>query len=781
MIIFPGFRVFYSRTPSSNLLVNMSTVEVTRYSMPKQVARKVAGLRWLIRLYTLVEGLAAMVLLLGTAFWIGLAVDWLLEPSVAVRVVLWGFVAIAAIFVAVHYIFRRVFARLDKGSIALAMERQFPQLRESLVTTVEASEQSSRLAGLRQSDRFHPAMLQETSRLATEGIAGTSMLQVLRIGPLLWKSVAAVLLVMSIAAFAMASHENFSFWLERMRLNEQLWPRRVALRLVGFEEVDGKRVVSVAHDDDYKLQVDASIIDGHTAPDSVEIRYRLADGRRGRDTMTKVGEALPGRDEFQLYQYLFKHVVSDLDFEIVGGDDRIRDLQLRTVGRPQILRMFVDLKYPAYLDRAPRTTEISDRLELPEGATATCHVRANKPLQQVRIQSASAPSDLSPDVDADDDRQFHFSLPEVMEDRVLLLTMRDLDGIENREPYRLLVSVVHDEVPEVSVQLRGIGTAVTPQATIPFSGQVTDEYGLRRVWFEYQVDQQPPEQRNMLQDPEGNLEFDAFDRFDLAESDPETTRPRIELKPGQKFTISIRASDAYNLAQAEHVGESQRFLLDVVTPSELHAILEKRELGLRQRFEAIYEKMAASRDLLDRIGGVTPPAAPEEADEQSSDDLAEEDARNRQRDRLRVSSVLQNVTQMSYETLGVADRFDRIVEELINNRIETEELERRLSEEIAAPLRTIGNEQMPELERQLQSVQRSIGESDALEPPLLAARKQADLVLLTMKQVLDRMLELESYNELVTLLREIVTEQKQLGEETKKRQRDQLRDLLDDL
>ena len=49
-----------------------------------------------------------------------------------------------------------------------------------------------------------------------------------------------------------------------------------------------------------------------------------------------------------------------------------------------------------------------------------------------------------------------------------------------------------------------------------------------------------------------------------------------------------------------------------------------------------------------------------------------------------------------------------------------------------------------------------------------------------MQAVLDRMLELESYNELVEILRGIVAEQQALRDETLRRQRERLEELLDD-
>ena len=52
------------------------------------------------------------------------------------------------------------------------------------------------------------------------------------------------------------------------------------------------------------------------------------------------------------------------------------------------------------------------------------------------------------------------------------------------------------------------------------------------------------------------------------------------------------------------------------------------------------------------------------------------------------------------------------------------------------------------------------------------AQQQVDEILLAMRQVLDRMLELESFNEAVELLRTIIQTQRQLDEQTKQRHKE---------
>ena len=733
--------------------------------VPQPVIRKVALLRWLVRLYVGLEGLAAVVLVLGSAFWLGLAIDWIWEPAASTRVVLGLLFGLAVAMVATRRLFTRILARLPNSSLALLMERTYPQLRESLVTTIEASDGRS-------SSVDHATMLRRTSREAAEAMQHVRLSRIFQFRPLLWQSCAATAMVLSIVAFAMLQNDAFGFWIERMRLSDRPWPRRVQLSVVGFDQREGRCVENVARDDDFQLQVQASILDGHTAPEQVEIHYRLTDGRRGRDVMTRVGEALPGRDAAQQFRYTFNHVVSNLEFDLVGGDDRIRHLRLHVVERPQIVHMLLECTFPPYMQRPPRTIPVSGRVELPEGTRAVCRVVANKPLKQVRVRDPAQQQDLTTTLEADRPQEVRFDLKVEAEDRMLLLTMRDQDGVENREPYRVVISVLPDEPPEVSVQLRGIGSAVTPQASIPFVGRVSDEYGLEQLWFEYQIGKQTPERRVMPTQPDGARKFSRLPRFDLAETDPESKQRLVALQPGQQLMLSVKARDAYDLQEQPHVGSSQRFLLDVVTNSELRALLEKRELGLRQRFEALYEKMQGTHELLDRIEVQAPEPADEPLDPQELD-------RRGERDRLRVSGALQNVTQLAYETLGVADGFEEIVAELINNRVDTEELKQRLQHEIADPLRTISGESMPELEERLQNLQRKLTDQDEAQPSLQAAKAQGQVVLEAMKQVLDRMLELESYNELVELLRDIVADQKQLHEQTKQLRRKKLRSLLD--
>jgi len=220
-------------------------------------------------------------------------------------------------------------------------------------------------------------------------------------------------------------------------------------------------------------------------------------------------------------------------------------------------------------------------------------------------------------------------------------------------------------------------------------------------------------------------------------------------------------------------------------------MLEARELVLRQRFERMVQEMTETRDLLARLEFSSPASAeaPKKIDlpkkaatpaggEPGDDGPADSPARQHTLRLLRVQGALGNCRKSTQEVLGVAEAFEDIRKQLINNRIDTEEWKNRLQNGIAGPLRKIADPMFPELERRLDALQ--AGLDDVRKGPGLRdrAQQQADDILLAMHKVLDRMLELEDFNEAVDLLRNIIKMQDQLDEQTQRRQKQKIRELL---
>lgn len=771
--------------------------------LPTAVREKLDSVRRRIRAYVWLQTLAMLAITVGCAFWLGMLFDWLFEPSVGVRRMALVAIGCVALFVLYRYLLRRIFVRISDTSAAVLLERRFPSLCDHVTTAVD-------VASPRATDVVsHPELIAQTHRAAEAAVASVNTRDVFNLGPLVRALMIAAVLAASLFAFAVASREVFGFWMRRIALSEEPWPRRVHLEVVGFEpDNQGERIHKLAQDDDFELLVHAST-HGYQVPNEVEIRYRLPDGRRGRDTLTRVGETVQNRQptgqqgnessgEAQLFRYEFKHVASDMDFDVVGGDDRVRNLHLRVVDRPELTGIELECVYPSYLDRQPRRLPVTGGMRIPEGTQVVLHAKSTKPITTARIHRAKDKHEKVLTFADDPQQTLDFNYGTLNDDDVLLVTVTDSDRVSTREPYRISLSAVKDEVPQVAVRLAGISTAITPDAILPFVGKITDDYALDQAWFEYQIDNGKTVRRPLAQRPQGQPLLEKIDSFDTRAVDPQTGKRALELKPKQRFTITLKASDRYDLGAktvsqpaAAHVGGSQPFTLDVVTPSELLALLERRELALRQRFEAIYEKLSSTRDLLARVGSeeAAPkpkepadanaarkqPAVPAEIEpaESSSERLLS-------RTRLRVSGSLQNVVQSTDEVTGVAEAFDDLGAELMNNRVDNPDLKSRLGDQIARPLHQIAQQRMPQLVAQLKLVEARVEDPAAMTPELKKSIALADQVLVEMKQVLDRMLELENYNEVVALLRDIITDQNDINRRTNERKKERLRSLFQD-
>jgi hypothetical protein len=759
--------------------MNRPTVQT---ELPPGIRRVLDVVRRQIRAYVWIEGVALLLVLLGVAFWLGLAADWLFEPSPGIRQVALTILAIAAAWVAYRYLLRRVVVRISDASAAALLERRFPALQEHVLTAVDVSSRPGRAAD------YDRELVYETQRSAAQAISGVNTSELFNRGPLLKSVGMAAALGLSIVLFALLSQEAFGFWLKRVALSNEPWPRRVHLEVVGFPTDDaGRRTHKLAQDDDFELLVHANT-DGYEVPDEVEIRFRLADGRRGRDTMIRVGDAQSSADEYQLFRYQFKRVAGDMDFDVVGGDDRVHDLRLQVVERPELFAIELECNYPAYLGREPRRLPVTGGMRIPEGAELVLHAGSTKPLTAARIHKANDQNDAELAFRDRPQDELRWEYGALADDDVLMVSVTDTDGVASREPYRVSLAVVRDEVPHVAVRLSGIGTAITADAVLPLVGKVTDDYGLDSAWFEYQIDSGAAQQRPLVAEPVSDTLLDKLDAFDLRATDATTGQRAINVQPGQRFTLSLKAADRFDLSDSQRAGSSQQFALEVVTPSDLLKRLEDRELALRQRYEAIYEKMTDTRNLLARVdekersGTDAEPTAAVESDATAGTDGSSAAAvqRSLARRRLRVAGSVQNVVQSADEVEGVAEAFDDLGQQLTNNRIDNPDLKSRLREQIALPLHRITDESMPQLAAQLKLVEEKIEDAAATRPELEKSIVLADAVLVEMKQVLDRMLELETYNEVVGLLRGIISDQDEISRQTKEQQKERLRNLFED-
>ena len=381
-------------------------------------------------------------------------------------------------------IFSRVFRPIDDTNLAVVLERRFRDYQDSLLTTVELGTQRAHRAD------FNQQMLDDTRRQAVEQSQHIRLNDVFRMAPLVRFLVCAAALTVSALVFAITAREAFATWVHRVvLLIATCFGRANHVRVQGFP---ANHMLKVAKGYDFEVTALADLTGRFKLPEYVQIRYRTADGTRGRDNMTAVGVAGP-RDPDQKYSYVFKGVTSSIGFDVYGGDDRDRDFQIDVVDNPTISHMELACKYPEYTGRPANTVPASALVQLPQGTEVTISCESNKNLEQVVVtQMIGDKLSTFADINlatADDHRHFTTPMMVLNEDTTLLFELHDADGIRTRDPVRLVLAARADDVPVVAMRLHGISSAITPQARLPVVGDARDDYGLSRLWFEYQLNQ----------------------------------------------------------------------------------------------------------------------------------------------------------------------------------------------------------------------------------------------------------------------------------------------------
>ena len=117
------------------------SIQLEQQPLAPRIAALLSSLRLRIRGYVWIEGLAAIVVTLGVAFWLSLAFDWLFEPPWQVRAGMLVITGSAVLWVANRMIFSRVFRPIDDTNLAVVLERRFRDYQDSLLTTVELGRQ----------------------------------------------------------------------------------------------------------------------------------------------------------------------------------------------------------------------------------------------------------------------------------------------------------------------------------------------------------------------------------------------------------------------------------------------------------------------------------------------------------------------------------------------------------------------------------------------------------------------------------------------------------------
>lgn len=708
-------------------------------------------LRRRTRLWIGIEAAGLAMLAVAVFFWASLAIDWWLEPPVAARAAAVAAIVAVICWILVVKLFGRLRVPLADRDLAMLVERHHAEFADSLSTAIDRPDAPT-----------DPDLLARTIRSAIE------RLPVIRIGRLFRSAALSLLLagglaaVASIAAMAAAAPATTRLWAKRvLLLHEDRWPRETSLEAIGFR--DGVRVAARGADVELLARATGRI------PQVVDLRIRSADSSRSERMGSRGGLT----DEGQVFGHVIEGLREDVRIAIRGGDARLDGLLLRVLDPPAASGIEIGYTLPDYLGGGRRTVPASAVVQVPRGATVAVRCDSTKTLKQALIstRSASQPSAAGGEAGALETlaafdgagshgpasaaaSSISGTIPRLDEDRLVTVSLTDTDGLSNLRPIAFRLAAVPDQPPQLALRMLGISNAVTPKASIPIVGTIADDHALgsaaavvRRLGRKSgpaavaeKGSATPPLERTF---PVGRLTAGS-PRLDLPEADPHVVPlEAVGVGVGDLLVVTVTAADTCTLDGAPQVAVSDVWNLEVVTIDALVAMLEARELMLRRRFENVFEEMTAARGQLAAADGAAAASRTGEA-----------------------------AARAAGETGEIAEAFLLIRREFANNGLLTQELDSRLFAQIAAPLGEIAASDLPRL-------QVSCRQTVAAAMTRSALLAQADAVLERMRGVLDRMLQLETFNEVVELLRSAIRAQEAIREETLKRQKERARQLLE--
>jgi len=692
------------------------------------------------RRWVWIEALAWIGVGAAAAFWLALGFDWFVEPPAAARgVCLLAALAGLAWLVATRLV-ARLRAPLPDPALAVVVERGHPAFRDSLSTAIELAPRA---------DACDRTLLRRTVDEAAAIAPQVDVARLFRRRRLVSLACLGAAAVATIGGLALARPAVADMFVRRMiLLRDDPWPRRTGLAVDGF--TDGVRTVARGSDVDLIVRADAA----RELPKSVEVRARGRGGWRS-ERMGIRGGVEDGR---QTFGHVLRGVNDDLEIEIRGGDARLRGLRIRVLDPPALADLRITATLPEYLGGGRRDATAARLVQVPRGSVVAIECRSTKPLAGGRIVATGSTGErvIGAHEGGSPASALTATVGPLDGETAVAVHFADTDGLANREPIGFLLAAVPDEPPVLALRLRGISTAVTARARLPVVGTIADDHGLAAAQAVVEVTAAgatggaaPPGVAAVREFPVGRV-TNGIALVEWLADDPHwVPLDGLGLAPGDRLAVSVRAADACGLDTGPNTATSDLWSLDVVTPEQLMAMLEAREIILRRRFESVVGDLTQARDRL--AAGDAAGAAEDETEGLSVGRLGESSSR------------------AAGETGEIAAAFREIRVELDNNGLVTPELEARLIAQIADPLSAVAGTDLPALAAACRD--------RAAERAALVER--ADRVLARLRGILDKMIELESYNEVLELLRGVIRTQEEIRAETLEWQKRRAREALE--
>lgn len=442
---------------------------------------------------------------------------------------------------------------------------------------------------------------------------------------------------------------------------------------------------------------------GHL-PDEVQIQYWF-EGDDPSDVYTEsmklLGEKMLARRE---------NVTRSFRYRAVGGDHHSMPwISLEVVEPPKVASLEILLHPPAY--SAWPVEKSGTNIRALVGTLVELRATTEKPLRAARIV-----------IDAEQDREIPLTItsggygfelrPDSQPSWAIessgswRLVLTDDTGLEGGHDVRHELQAIPDRPPVVSLDGDQAVTYVTARAIIPLQGVVKDDLAIRGIELRYLDSARSDEDHRVLslfRGPDQPPRPTASGKTDGAGHTHrlETTWDLAQLsglEPGVQLTYHVAASD---YKPQEDKSDTRRVV--IISDRELEDRISRRHSDILTRLAETLDKQRAVRSQttsleiqLDEAGGFTP---------RDLDHLQSAELNQRQIQRM-----------LAGGSEGVERQIDDLLKEVNNNRLDSPDVQRRMSE-LLAEVRRLEQDHLPAVQGRL---------IDALKEAQAAAPRDAE-------------------------------------------------------
>jgi hypothetical protein len=685
--------------------------------------------------------------------------DWWFRFGLAPRRILLALAAIGLLaFLAARGLRRWRETRLDDLSLAMTLDRFRPGTGQRVADVLQ-------LPGLLDDGpaAASPSMVRLAVRRASEALGASDWHLLWNRGRTL-KRLGALLGCLAVpAAFAAVAPDAARLSVARWLLgSNERWPQETYLTVTGLGDRD--RLIA-PRDEPFAVEVRSDLpqaderdggwsVPGRgeplllrrrpespAEPAEVTVRERV-EGTSGRrdGVMTLAG---PGKFRFE-----FPPALASSAFELRGGDDWLGPIRIERLDRPSLAGIRLRVKEPGA--SYPDFREIEDTRQhlafLPD-TEIELTLTGSEPLASLRLDAQPGEVPAPARVD---ERTFaaRWTLCEATTLEIHLAS--ESSGLASK-PAFLSLGLMRDREPRVTLRAVGVGARVTPVATIPLSLAATDDLGLAAFRLQADriaptkdgADEKPPEPRRQtvaipLPGTEVRPALDHQARHDV---ELQVDSPEV----GSTLKFVAEAED--RCARGAQIGRSGVLQFQVVTADELFYDILMRQRAERAKFLAALEAVEKQGPALE--------GAP------ARDDYL---------------GAMRTLHTNSRQLGQIAGRISDTLQEMKLNQVGSPKSHRLLQEGVIDPIRALEAGQMGELRGVLQAL---TGGAPKAGADAESARKLHGEVVTSMRNILEKMSQWESFVDVVNQVAEVIKMQQKILQDTEKARESRTQEVFD--